>query len=48
MKKNILMHTGRILLALYFLIPGVSKFHLGIEVTLMETHNMPMIPLLLQ
>ena len=48
MKKNILMHTGRILLALYFLIPGVGKFlSWDRSVALMETHNMPMIPLLL-
>ena len=48
MKKNILMHTGRILLALYFLIPGVGKFlSWDRSVALMETHNMPIIPLLL-
>jgi len=48
MKKNILMHTGRILLALYFLIPGVGKFlSWDRSVALMEAHNMPMIPLLL-
>jgi len=48
MKKNILMHAGRILLALYFLIPGVGKFlSWDRSVALMETHNMPMIPLLL-
>ena len=48
MKKNILMHIGRILLALYFLIPGVGKFlSWDRSVALMETHNMPMIPLLL-
>ena len=42
------MHTGRILLALYFLIPGVGKFlSWDRSVALMETHNMPMIPLLL-
>ena len=48
MKKNILMHTGRILLALYFLIPGVGKFlSWDRSVALMEAHNMQMIPLLL-
>ena len=48
MKKNILMHAGRILLALYFLIPGVGKFlSWDRSVALMEAHNMQMIPLLL-
>ena len=48
MKNNILMHAGRILLALYFLIPGIGKFlSWDRSVALMETHNMPMIPLLL-
>ena len=48
MKKNILMHTGRILLALYFLIPGVGKFlSWDRSVALMEAHNMQMISLLL-
>ena len=48
MKKNILIHAGRILLALYFLIPGVGKFlSWDRSVALMETHNIPMIPLLL-
>ena len=42
------MHTGRILLALYFLIPGVGKFlSWDRSVALMEAHNMQMIPLLL-
>ena len=46
--KNILMHTGRVFLALYFLIPGISKFtSWSSSVSLMEAHNMPMIPLLL-
>ena len=48
MKKNILIHAGRILLALYFLIPGVGKFlSWDRSVALMEAHNMQMIPLLL-
>ena len=48
MTKNILLHFGRIFLALYFLIPGVGKF-LSWErsVALMEVHNMKMIPVLL-
>ena len=46
--KNVLMHTGRVFLALYFLIPGISKFtSWSSSVSLMEAHNMPMIPLLL-
>ena len=48
MKKNILLHTGRILLALYFFIPGIGKFiSWDRSVALMEAHNMQMIPLLL-
>ena len=48
MTKNILLHFGRIFLALYFLIPGVGKF-LSWErsVALMEVHNLKMIPVLL-
>lgn len=46
--KKLLMHTGRVFLALYFLIPGISKFtSWSSSVSLMEAHNMPMIPLLL-
>jgi putative oxidoreductase len=42
------MHTGRVFLALYFLIPGISKFtSWSSSVSLMEAHNMPLIPLLL-
>ena len=42
------MHVGRIFLALYFLIPGVSKFtSWNTSVALMEAHNMKMIPILL-
>ena len=46
--KLILMHVGRIFLALYFLIPGISKFtSWNSSVALMEAHNMKMIPALL-
>ena len=46
--KLILMHVGRIFLALYFLIPGISKFtSWNTSVALMEAHNMKMIPTLL-
>ena len=42
------MHVGRIFLALYFLIPGISKFtSWNTSVALMEAHNMKMIPALL-
>jgi putative oxidoreductase len=46
--NNILLTVGRILLALYFLIPGIMKFvswdmHIG----LMEKHNMSFVPVLL-
>ncbi|MDG1127011.1 MAG: DoxX family protein [Hellea sp.] len=46
--KNILMHIGRILLALYFLAPGIAKFiSWDYHVALMESHNMVMVPTLL-
>jgi putative oxidoreductase len=46
--KLILIHVGRIFLALYFLIPGISKFvSWNTSVALMEAHNMKMIPILL-
>lgn len=46
--KLILMHVGRIFLALYFLFPGISKFtSWNTSVALMEAHNMKMIPALL-
>ena len=45
---NFLLITGRTLLALYFLYPGVMKFvDWERGVALMELHNMVMIPLLL-
>jgi putative oxidoreductase len=46
--KYILMHTGRVMLALYFLAPGIGKFTAWeANVALMEAHNMVMIPFLL-
>lgn len=46
--KSILTTTGRTLLALYFLYPGVMKFvDWERGVALMELHNMSMIPILL-
>ena len=42
------MHIGRVFLALYFLLPGISKFtSWESSAALMETHNMVMIPFLL-
>lgn len=46
--KAALTHTGRTLLALYFLYPGIMKFVAwDRSVTLMETHGMVMVPVLL-
>ena len=46
--KTLLNHTGRIFLALYFLIPGISKFtSWEASIAQMEAHNMKMIPVLL-
>ena len=46
--KLILIHIGRVFLALYFLIPGISKFtSWETSAALMEAHNMKMIPVLL-
>ena len=46
--KSALTHTGRSLLALYFLLPGIAKFaQWDMHVTLMETHGMMMVPVLL-
>ena len=46
--KNILMHVGRVLLALYFLAPGIGKFtSWDSHVALMEAHNIIMVPVLL-
>jgi putative oxidoreductase len=45
---RVLSHTGRILLALYFLYPGIMKFtQWERHIELMELHNMSMIPVLL-
>ena len=46
--KKTLMHIGRVFLALYFLLPGISKFtSWEPSAALMEAHNMTMIPFLL-
>ena len=46
--KYVLIHVGRVLLALYFLVPGIAKFaSWDMHVALMETHNMVMVPVLL-
>lgn len=46
--KSALMNVGRVLLALYFLVPGIAKFaSWDMHVALMETHNMVMVPVLL-
>lgn len=47
MRDN-LMSIGRVLLGLYFLLPGIAKFAAwDRHVTLMETHEMSMVPILL-
>jgi len=46
--KNLLIHVGRIFLALYFLLPGIGKFIAwDDQVALMEAHDMKMVPILL-
>ena len=46
--QSALMSTGRILLALYFLLPGIAKFvSWERHIALMETHEMMMVPALL-
>jgi len=46
--KTALIHVGRVLLALYFLLPGINKFVAwDMHVTLMETHHIIMVPTLL-
>jgi putative oxidoreductase len=46
--KSLLMTVGRVLLALYFLLPGIGKFTAWeTHVALMETHSMIMVPVLL-
>jgi putative oxidoreductase len=43
-----LIHSGRVILALYFLAPGIGKFIAwDANVALMEAHNIAMIPFLL-
>ena len=46
--KNLLINIGRVLLALYFLLPGLGKFIAwDDQVALMEAHDMKMVPFLL-
>ena len=46
--KSALIHVGRGLLALYFLLPGIMKFaQWDMHIALMETHGMVMVPALL-
>ncbi|MBC8381994.1 MAG: DoxX family protein [SAR92 clade bacterium] len=46
--KSALINIARVLLALYFLLPGINKFAAwDMHVTLMETHGMIMVPALL-
>lgn len=48
MMQSVITHTGRILLALYFLAPGIGKFAAwDMNIALMETHNIMMAPVLL-
>ena len=43
-----LITAGRVLLALYFLLPGIAKFvSWDMHIELMEAHNMVMVPALL-
>ena len=44
----ILLTAGRVLLALYFLVPGLMKFvSWDMHIQLMEKHDMPFVPVLL-
>ncbi|MDA8781704.1 DoxX family protein [Porticoccaceae bacterium] len=46
--KALFINASRVLLAIYFLIPGVAKFtSWDMHIALMETHNMIMVPFLL-
>lgn len=46
--NSLLLTVGRILLALYFLVPGIMKFaSWDMHIQLMEKHNMPFVPVLL-
>ena len=48
MMQSVITHTGRILLSLYFLAPGIGKFVAwDMSIALMETHNIMMAPVLL-
>lgn len=46
--NTMLLTVGRVLLALYFLVPGIMKFvSWDVHIQLMEKHNMPFVPVLL-
>nr|WP_241148914.1 hypothetical protein [Photobacterium sanguinicancri] len=46
--NTLLLTAGRVLLALYFLIPGIMKFvSWDMHIQLMEKHDMPFVPVLL-
>ena len=46
--STLLLTAGRVLLALYFLIPGIMKFvSWDMHIQLMEKHDMPFVPVLL-
>lgn len=46
--KALFINASRVLLAIYFLIPGVAKFtSWDMHIAHMETHNMIMVPFLL-
>ena len=46
--KSMLINISRVILALYFLLPGISKFMFwNMHIELMETHNMIMAPFFL-
>ncbi|MBT6352910.1 MAG: DoxX family protein [Halieaceae bacterium] len=46
--QSALMLSGRVLLALYFVLPGIAKFiSWERHIALMETHEMVMVPILL-
>ncbi|MUL03900.1 DoxX family membrane protein [Aliivibrio fischeri] len=46
--NTLLLTAGRLLLALYFLIPGIMKFvSWDMHIQLMEKHEMPFVPVLL-
>ncbi|MGR6859669.1 DoxX family protein [Aliivibrio salmonicida] len=46
--NTLLLTVGRVLLALYFLVPGLMKFvSWDMHIQLMEKHDMPFVPVLL-